>query len=79
VGKARLRPDGVRTVVTTMTFPDDDTMVRGLIAAGVAERAVRHSGEAAVIRGIREAAAPFRQADGSYRFNNEWRFLVSRV
>jgi len=79
VGKAGLHPDGARTIVTTMTFPDDDTMVRGMIAPGVAERAVRHSGEAAVIQGIRNAAAPYRQADASYRFSNEWRFLVSRV
>lgn len=79
VGKAGLKPEGAHTVTTTMSFPDEQTMVRGLIASGVAERALRHSGEAAVAQGVMQSSAPFRQADGSYRFNNEWRFLVSRA
>jgi SAM-dependent methyltransferase len=79
VGKAGLTPEGATTISTAMTFPDEETMVRGLIASGVAERAVRNSGEEAVAKGVRETAAAFRQPDGSYRFNNEWRFLVSRV
>lgn len=79
VGKAGLKPDGAHTVTTTMSFRDEQMMVRGLIASGVAERALRHSGEAAVAQGVMQAAAPFRQPDGSYVFNNEWRFLVSRA
>jgi SAM-dependent methyltransferase len=79
VGKAGLKPEGAHTVTTTMNFSDEQTMVRGLIASGVAERALRHSGEAAVAQGVMQSSAPFRQPDGSYRFNNEWRFLVSRA
>jgi hypothetical protein len=62
-----------------MRFPNEATALRGLLASGVVERAIRNSGEAAVRSGIALAIRPARQADGSYAFNNEWRFLVSRA
>jgi hypothetical protein len=43
VGKAALNPEKVNTVTTTMPFPDEATAVRGLLASGVAERAIRNS------------------------------------
>jgi len=79
VGKAGLKPEKNASVVTTMRFPDEATAVRGLMASGVVERAIRNSGEAAVRRGVAEVIQPRRGADGSYAFANEWRFLVSRV
>lgn len=78
-GRAGLTPRGVTSVTTTMTFPDEATAMRGLIAAGVVERAIRHAGEEAVRAAIREAIGPRRQADGSYAFTNEWRFLLTQV
>lgn len=79
VGKAGLTPEAVTTVKTTMSFPDREAAVRGLIASGVAERALRHSGEAALRAAIEEAIRNYRKPDGSYAFTNEWRFLVSRA
>ena len=79
VSKAGLRPEASSMIVTTMPFPDEATAVRGLLASGVAERAIRNSGEAAVRQGLTAAIHPFRQSDGSYKFRNEWRFLVSLV
>jgi SAM-dependent methyltransferase len=79
VSKAGLRPEGASTVRTTMSFPDEKTALRGLLAAGVAERAIRNSGEAPTRDGVAEAIKPFRKSDASYVLQNEWRFLVSRV
>lgn len=79
VTKAGLKPEGITNVVTTMRFPDEPSALLGLIAAGVVERAIRHSGELAVRLSIAEAIRPFRRSDGSYAFDNEWRFLVSRA
>jgi SAM-dependent methyltransferase len=78
VGKAALKPEASRTVSTTMTFPDEATAIAGLLASGVAERAIRNSGEAAARKAFAEAIAAFRKGDGSYSFINEWRYLVSR-
>ena len=79
VGKAGLKPQGVTTLQTTMAFPDRAIALRALVSAGVAERAIRHSGEDAVRAGIDQAIGHYRKPDGSYAFTNEWRFLVSRV
>jgi SAM-dependent methyltransferase len=79
VSKAGLKPEGVTSVVTAMRFPDEETTVRGLLASGVAERAIRNSGEDAARKGVSDAVRQSRKADGSYEFNNEWRFLLSRA
>ena len=79
VGEAGLRPETAAGVVTTMRFPDEATALRGLIASGVVERAIRNSSEKAVRDSIAEAIRPSRRSDGSYAFDNEWRFLVSRA
>jgi hypothetical protein len=79
VSKAALSPEAASTVATAMSFPDEATTVRGLLASGVAERAIRNSGETAVRGGLTEAIQPFRKSDGSYTFSNEWRFVVSRA
>lgn len=79
VGKAGLTPGDIASVITTMRFPDEATTVRGLLASGVAERAIRNSGEDAVRKGVSDAVRPSRKGDGSYEFKNEWRFLLSRA
>jgi SAM-dependent methyltransferase len=79
VEKAGLKPEAVRTVTTTMHFPNETTALRGLLASGAVERAIRTSGEDMVRGGIADAIRPCRQTDGSYAFANEWRFLLSRV
>ena len=58
---------------------DEPTALRGLVAAGVVERAIRHSGDVAVRLSIAQAIRPFRQSDGAYAFSNEWRFLLARA
>jgi SAM-dependent methyltransferase len=77
--KAGLKPEAAKTVTTTMHFPNESTALRGLLASGAVERAIRTSGEDMVRGGIAEAIRPGRQSDGSYAFSNEWRFLLSRV
>jgi SAM-dependent methyltransferase len=77
--KAGLKPEAAKTVTTTMHFPNETTALRGLLASGAVERAIRTSGEDMVRGGIADAIRPCRQSDGSYAFTNAWRFLLSRV
>lgn len=79
VEKAGLRPERGGTAPVEMRFADDASAVRGLLAAGPATRAIRHSGEDAVRRGIVEAISAYRRADGSYAIANEFRYLVARA
>ena len=62
-----------------MRFPDEETAVRGLLASGVAERAMRNSGEDATREGIGKAIRSAHQNDGTYAFRNEFCFLVTRA
>ena len=74
---AGLRPVEAGDVVTALDFPDEETLVRELLSPGSVVLATRVAGEAAVRAAIRDALAPFRAADGTYRVENEWRFLIS--
>jgi SAM-dependent methyltransferase len=72
-----LLPGTVFDVETHWSYPDEATALRGLGAAGVAVRAVAHSGEEAFIAAHRAALAPFRQPDGSFRIGARFRCLVA--
>jgi SAM-dependent methyltransferase len=74
-----LSPVEVIDVTGNWEYADLDTALRGLLAAGVAERAIRHSGEAAVRTSVIDALAPFRLASGGYRLENEFRYLLARA
>ncbi|MGQ0837206.1 class I SAM-dependent methyltransferase [Actinokineospora sp.] len=62
-----------------MPYPpaDRETLVEGMMAAGSTAAAVEHSGEDAVRAAITEAAEPYRLADGSYRFENKSRVVIT--
>lgn len=66
----------VHDTQTAWTYPNLDAGLRGLGSSGVAARAVEHSGEQAVAEAHRQALAPFRQADGSYRIGVGFRWLL---
>lgn len=78
-GEAGLANAEVFDVACAYVYPDLETGVRGLNSAGVAVRAIEHSGEAAVSEGHAKALAPFRQADGSYRAMASFRCLLARI
>lgn len=59
-------------------YPDDETLARALVApAGVALQ-VGPEREGAIKDAIVEGLADHRQEDGSYRLENEYRYLVAR-
>jgi SAM-dependent methyltransferase len=78
VDKAGLRPEQSAAAPVNMSFADEATALRGLLAAGPATRAIGHSGDDAVCKGIADAILPYRKGDGSYLMRNEFRYLVSR-
>jgi hypothetical protein len=59
-------------------FRDEESAVRGLLAAGPAIRAVQTSGESAVANAIVEAIKPFRTDAGGYELSNAFRYIVAR-
>jgi SAM-dependent methyltransferase len=75
---AGLTPGDQLEVECTWYYPELDTALRGLLSAGPAVRAVRHSGEERVRRAVTDAITPFRTARGGYRIENTFRCLIAR-
>ena len=68
-----LRPGPAAEVDVPYEVPDEDTLVRALKfdVAALGEDVVRRVGVA--------SAAPFRRPDGSYRFENRFRYLIAEA
>jgi len=62
----------------TWRYADLETALRGLLSAGPAVHAARHSGEEPVRRAVADAIAPFRTTQGSYQIENTFRYLIAR-
>jgi len=60
------------------SYPDEPTALRGLLSAGPCVKATAHAGEDAVRQATLESIAPYRRDDGSYAFENVWRFAIGR-
>lgn len=57
-------------------YPDADALTRSLLSAGgIGDLAAER--EAGVAAALVEALAPFRTADGGYRLDNTWHFLLA--
>ncbi len=76
--EAGLTPLENTVVECTWSYADLDTALRGLLAAGLAVRAIRHSGEEPVRQAVTTAIAPFRTLRSGYQIENRFRFLVAR-
>lgn len=60
-------------------YPDAETMLRGLLSAGPAVRAIEHVGEEAVKDAVLKALEPFKTPDGGYHFCNKFLYLIARA
>jgi hypothetical protein len=73
-----LEPVRAGMIDTPYESPALDTLVRAIVDGAGFDGAVRYSGSAAVREAVRAAAEPFRRPDGSYRFENRFRYLIAR-
>jgi SAM-dependent methyltransferase len=76
--QAGLTPEDEFTASFAYTFADGETLGRAMLApAGLALLVAGREDEvaAAIVDGL----APFRQPDGSYRLENEYRYLIARA
>lgn len=73
-GLERRRPGAVPC---PWEYPDLQTAIRGLLSAGPAVRAIQVAGEERVREAVAESLVPFKRADGSYRLDNTFRYLIA--
>jgi hypothetical protein len=58
-------------------YPDERTLLRGLLSAGPAVRAIAEAGEARVRDAVLAAVAPYRTPGCAYRLRNVFRYAVA--
>lgn len=63
-------------LLCTWHIPDKDSVLRGVLSAGLSTLAIRHSGEDKVRAAVSDAITPYRQPDGSYKFRNKFRYVI---
>jgi SAM-dependent methyltransferase len=78
LSKAGLKPETSAEADTPFIFKNDDAAWRGIVASGPGVRALRHAGEDKVRAAVMPAIAPFKKSDGSYRFENKFRYVLAR-
>jgi ubiquinone/menaquinone biosynthesis C-methylase UbiE len=76
---AGLKPESSSDLRSAFEFPDEEALMRGMLAPGGVREAIRHSGEARVASAIAHALEPKRRPDGGYRLENEWHYLLARA
>ncbi|HET6750747.1 MAG TPA: hypothetical protein VFL71_15970 [Actinomycetes bacterium] len=67
---AGLQPEAETRVETVWEYSDEETLLRGLLSAGPAARAIAEAGEARVRDAVLAAVAPYRAPGGAYRLHN---------
>jgi SAM-dependent methyltransferase len=75
--EAGFRPTQSEEVATPWEYPDEDRLLRGLLAAGPAVKAIERAGEDRVRAVTLEALAPFRRDGGGYYLENALRLVVA--
>jgi SAM-dependent methyltransferase len=78
VEQAGLEPQKSEDVETVWRYPDLETILRGLTAAGPGTAAIRESGEERVRETLTAAVEPFRK-NGGYELRNVFRYLIARA
>jgi SAM-dependent methyltransferase len=76
--EAGLEPESTFDTSWAYEYPDEDAMVRGMLAAGglaLIDEAAGGRVRAAVV----EALSAYRTPAGGYRLENEWHYLVARA
>jgi SAM-dependent methyltransferase len=77
VEQAGLSAGPSQDVECVWRYPDLDTALRGLTAAGPATAAIRESGEDRVRESLGNALEPFRQDGGEYVLRNVFRYSIA--
>ena len=74
-----MKPGKVEELDFNWEYPDEGTMLRGLLSSGPGIRAVEHAGEAAARDALLIALAPFKTASGGYVLKNKARTMIVKI
>ena len=76
---AGMHPGKVEKFDCPWAYPDETTLLRGLLSSGPGNRAIQHSGEAAARDAVLKALALFKTASGGYKLKNKVRYMIAKT
>jgi SAM-dependent methyltransferase len=76
VTQAGMNPGKVEIMDCPWKYPDEQTLLRALLATGPSIMAIQRAGEDAVRGAILHALAPFRTSAGAYQIGNNGRYMM---
>jgi SAM-dependent methyltransferase len=79
LSRAGLAPTPRRVVSAPWQYPDEETMLAGLMSSGPAVAAIESASEQVVREALRTVCAPYRRSDGSYRMENTFHHVICAV
>jgi SAM-dependent methyltransferase len=74
--RAGLAPERAEAVAVPYEFPDRSALERGLLAIAPVYQVGPEASKRVVRETVEGPAERFRRSDGSYRFDNRWRYLI---
>jgi SAM-dependent methyltransferase len=74
-----LTPESEFDTAWELAYPDAETLRSAMVAVAGLARLAGPEREDELKDAIVDGLAPYRHADGSYRFSNEYRFLIARA
>jgi SAM-dependent methyltransferase len=77
VGDAGFDVDIVADAAGPFVYPTEEIAMRALMSSGPARSIVHRAGAQVVADAILDGIAEYRRPDGSYRFENTWRFAIA--
>src|SRR3989304_2073483 len=79
VTQAGMNPGKIEQVDCLWEYPDDRTVLRGLLSTAPSIRVIHHAGEEVVRDTILKALAPFKTASGGYHIRNKARYMIVKT
>jgi SAM-dependent methyltransferase len=76
---AGLTPESEFDTTWAFEYPDAETLARAMVAVAGLAVLVGPERERELKTAIVDGLAPYRRADGSYRFSNEYHYLIARA
>jgi len=77
--EAGLTPESEFVTSWELEYPDAETLARAMVAVAGLALLAGPERESELKAAIVDGLAPYRRTDGSYRFSNEYRFLIARA
>ena len=77
--QAGMVPGKVEELDFKWEYPDERTLLRGLLSSGPGIRAIDYAGEAAAGQALLKALAPFKTASGGYTLRNKGRTMIVKI